>query len=199
MSPVVQLLIVVASVFGVNLIPAFAPPTWALLIYFRIAFGLPVAVLAVAGAFAALPGRILLALGFRALGSHLPAKSRERAQALGSLLSSRTSQLAVFVLFAVSPLPSNSLFEAAGLARLRLTPLAIAFLAGRLVTYTLYLFLASKVQSGLAAILAQGVTSWQAVVLGVAGIAGVFAVVGIDWPRVIDRFDRKRKPRAQTA
>ena len=198
MSPALQLLIVVASVFGVNLIPAFAPPTWALLIYFRIAFGLPIAVLAVAGAFAALTGRILLARGFRALGSHLPAKSRERAQALGSVLSSRTSRFAVFVIFAVSPLPSNSLFEAAGLARLRLAPLGIAFVAGRLVTNTLYLLLASKVQSGLAAIFARGVTSWQAVVLGVAGIAGVFAVVGVDWPRVIARFERKRKPRPQT-
>ena len=34
-------LLVVATIFGVNLLPAFGPPTWAVLLFFRLDSDLP--------------------------------------------------------------------------------------------------------------------------------------------------------------
>lgn len=34
-------LLVVATIFGVNLLPAFGPPTWAVLVFFRLNSDLP--------------------------------------------------------------------------------------------------------------------------------------------------------------
>jgi hypothetical protein len=36
---IVELVIVAAVVFGINLLPAFGPPTWAVLVYFRFRYG----------------------------------------------------------------------------------------------------------------------------------------------------------------
>jgi hypothetical protein len=56
-----HLLIVVGIVFGINLLPAFGPPTWAVLVYFRFRHGdIPVPVLIICGALAAAAGRVLL-------------------------------------------------------------------------------------------------------------------------------------------
>jgi membrane protein YqaA with SNARE-associated domain len=187
-----ELLIVAAVVFGVNIIPVFAPPTWAVLVYFQIAFGLPIVGLAVVGAVAALLGRLVLTYAFRRLGGHLPRKQRSNAIALGQTLSGRTGHAALFFIFAFSPLPSNALFEAAGLARLRLLPVAAGFLIGRLVSYTFFLLIASRIQDSLGAILERGFTSWQAIVLGLAGIAGVVAVILVDWRRVLTHFSKTK-------
>ena len=49
-------------------------------------------------------------------------------------------------LFALSPLPSAQLFEAAGLLRVRLLPFTAAFFAGRLVSYFIYTSTAAKIR-----------------------------------------------------
>jgi membrane protein YqaA with SNARE-associated domain len=186
-SPWLELAIVVALVLGINLIPAFGPPTWAVLVYFRVTDRLPIAALVLCGAAAAALGRFLLALLFRHLGSRLPERRRQSLDALGVTISgSRGGLLASLVFFAVSPVPSNTLFEAVGLARARLGPVVAAFCAGRVVSYSLYLTAASTVERQVRDVLEEGVTSPQAIALGVAGLAGLAAVVLIDWVRVID-------------
>jgi hypothetical protein len=51
---------------------------------------------------------------------------------------SRGGLIASFALFAVAPLPSAQLFEAVGLARVRLGGLFAAFFVGRLASYSIY-------------------------------------------------------------
>lgn len=41
MSDLAQLLVALAVVFAVNLLPAFGPPTWAVLVFFSLDFDLP--------------------------------------------------------------------------------------------------------------------------------------------------------------
>jgi hypothetical protein len=72
-----RLLIVAGVVALVNLLPAFAPPTWAVLVYFRIAYGFPIAVMVVVGTLSAAAGRYGLARAVRTFGSRLPPKRRE--------------------------------------------------------------------------------------------------------------------------
>jgi hypothetical protein len=186
-SPWLELVIVVALVLGINLVPAFGPPTWAVLVYFRVADRLPIVALVLCGAAAAAMGRLLLALLFRHLGSRLPERRRQSLDALGATISgSRGGLIASLVFFAVSPLPSNTLFEAVGLARARLGPVVAAFCAGRVVSYTLYLTAASTVERQVRDVLEEGLTSPRAIALGVVGLVCLAAVVLIDWVRVID-------------
>jgi membrane protein YqaA with SNARE-associated domain len=184
---VAEYLEVAAIVLGLNLLPAFAPPTWTVLVYFRVSNGLAIAPLVVVGAVMAAAGRYVLAIVFRRLGSRLPPRRRENLEALGTAVSRSRGLLASLVFFAVSPIPSNSLFEAAGLARVRLAPLIAAFCAGRLVSYTLYLVAATKVEGKIRDVIAQGLISPRAIVLGVVGVAGLLAVVLVNWVDIIDR------------
>jgi hypothetical protein len=47
---VAEYLVVAAIVFGLNLLPAFAPPTWTVLVYFRVSNRLAIAPLVLVGA-----------------------------------------------------------------------------------------------------------------------------------------------------
>ncbi len=184
-----HLLLVVAVVFGVNLMPAFGPPTWALLVFFRFRYPeIPAPALIVAGAVAAASGRLLLALAFRAFGTKLPAKRQESLQVLGHTIGeSRGGLLASFALFAVAPLPSAQMFEAAGLARIRLGHLLAAFFLGRLVSYSIYVSTASAAHQKLSRLFSKGLFSPQAITTELIGVALVIAMVVIDWPSVIDK------------
>ena len=187
---VLHLLLAVAVVFGINLLPALGPPTWAVLVFFRFRYPeVPAPALIVAGAVAAALGRLLLALVFRGFGTKLPAKRKESLQVLGHAIGeSRTGLLASFALFAVAPLPSAQLFEAAGLARIRLGHLLAAFLLGRLVSYSIYLGGASAAHQSISRLFSKGLFSPQAITTELVGVALLFAIVLIDWPSVIDRL-----------
>jgi hypothetical protein len=183
------LLLAVAVVFGINLLPALGPPTWAVLVFFRFRYPeVPAPALIVAGAVAAASGRLLLALAFRGFGTKLPAKRQESLQVLGHAIGeSRTGLLASFALFAVAPLPSAQLFEAAGLARIRLGHLLAAFFLGRLVSYSIYVGGASAAQQSLSRLFSKGLFSPQAIATELVGVALLIAIVLVDWPSVIDK------------
>jgi hypothetical protein len=184
-----HLLLAVAVVFGVNLLPAFGPPTWAVLVFFRFRYPeIPPAGLIVGGALAASAGRVLLALAFRAFGTKLPPKRRDSLQVLGHELGEhRAGLLASFALFATAPLPSAQMFEAAGLARIRLRPLLVAFFLGRLVSYSLYVGAASAAHDSLSRLFDKGLFSPEAIITQLIGIAVLIAIVFTDWPSVIDK------------
>jgi hypothetical protein len=186
---VLQLLLVVAVVFGINLLPALGPPTWAVLVFFRFRYPeVPAPALIVAGAGAAASGRFLLALAFRRFGARLPAKRQESLQVLGHAIGeSRAGLVASFALFAVAPLPSAQLFEAAGLAGTRLGHLLAAFFVGRLVSYSIYVGGASVGHQSLSRLFGRGLLSPEAIATELIGVALLLAVVLIDWPSVIDR------------
>lgn len=56
-----------AVVLGVNLLPAFGPPTWAVAVFYRLTGHLAVVPLVLIGAVRAAAGRLLLAVAFRRL------------------------------------------------------------------------------------------------------------------------------------
>jgi uncharacterized membrane protein YdjX (TVP38/TMEM64 family) len=145
-------------------------------------------VLIVGGALAAAPGRFVLALAFRAFGTRLPRKRQESLQVLGHAIGeSRAGLLASFALLAVAPLPSAQMFEAAGLARIRLTYLLAAFFVGRLVSYSIYVGAASAAHQSLSRLFTKGLFSPQAIAIEVMGVVLLIAIVLIDWPSVVDK------------
>ena len=142
-------------VFAINLLPAFGPPTWSVLVYARLRWHLDPVALVVVGAAAASLGRYVLASAARALRGHFSLRYRNNLAALAERLRAKRAGLwSLAVLFVISPLPSAQLFGAAGLLDLRLGVLAGAFFAGRLVTYSLYVATAVVVDRQLGSVLA---------------------------------------------
>ena len=82
-------LILFAIVLGVNLLPAFGPPTWTIIVAYGLNSHMPLAALVVIGAAAAALGRFSLAHAFRALRTHIPAKTVRNLSAAGQALESR--------------------------------------------------------------------------------------------------------------
>jgi hypothetical protein len=139
MDPLFILFLVVLLL---NMIPAFAPPTW--MVFSYLGFRYPEHAgwtLALVGAIAATLGRSLLAKMSRAiLRNHwLSESARANVDTIKSELLRRPKfTFGAFLFYAVTPLPSNYLFIAYGLTTMHLFRIAIPFLLGRFVSYTVW-------------------------------------------------------------
>lgn len=183
--------IAVAVIFGVNLLPAFGPPTWAVLVFFKVRYGLDTVPLVLLGGLAAASGRFVLASGAARFHERLSPERRASLKAAANAIGAgRTRGAAVLGLFALSPLPSAQLFLAAGLLQLRLVPLTLAFFAGRLVSYTLYVTAASAASEQVSELIGKSLGSPLAIALQVAMLAALVALTRVDWRRVLARRAR---------
>lgn len=173
-------------VLAFNLMPAFAPPTWTVLVLFSLNTDLnPFLIVAVGAVFAGV-GRYLLARATRLLRNRINAKALANLESAEKVLTQNTSRKFLTLgLFVLSPLPSAQLFEAAGLMGVRLIPLTLAFFSGRIVTYNFYVFGATELKSrGIGDLITKEFTSIWAILFQLAMIAGVFLLTKIHWGRL---------------
>ena len=192
-------------IFGLNLIPAFAPPTWMALALVGFEFpGTGAVHLAVLGAVAATLGRLTLARLSHWLVRErlLSAAHRANIDVIKERLEKRTAlTVGLFLFYAFSPLPSNFLFIAYGLTGLPLPRVALPFFVGRLASYTFF------IEGGAAAgrqlhidSLASGLYAgaWfigtQVIIL-----AALYAFTRIDWTALFDRHRLVWMPKAGRA
>ncbi len=130
-------------IFGLNLIPAFAPPTWIALGF--VGFQFPQTnplLLALIGAAAATMGRVALAkLSHWILRERLLSEiHRKNIDVIKGRLEKRTAlTFGLFLFYAFSPLPSNFLFIAYGLTGLPITRVMLPFFIGRIISYTFFI------------------------------------------------------------
>ena len=171
------------TVVGINLLPAFAPPTWSVIVLFKFNNNLNTALLIVVGAIGATLGRTLLAMGTRKLARFIPIDTRENLTMGGAYLESKMHlKWLWFLLFVISPLPSAQLFEAAGLLSLNLKRIAIAFFSGRLITYSIYGFGAEALKrSSWGEIISSNIKSPWGIALQIVLLVGVYLLTKIDW------------------
>ena len=178
----------IAVVFGVNLLPAFGPPTWAVLVYFRLAHDLAAVPLILGGAVAAALGRLVLATATRRLRHRMsPERRASLEHAEEALAGTRGRAFAGLGLFALSPVPSAQLFVAAGMLTVPLVPLTAAFFAGRIVSYTIYVTAASAAASSLGGVFHKAIASPLGIALQLAMLALLVALYRIDWGRIVER------------
>ena len=183
MSGPAQFALALAVIFAVNLLPAFGPPTWAVLVFFSLDFDLPAVPLVLGGALAAAAGRFVLASGARKLRPRLAAARLERLdRAQAALAADRRRTVAGLGLFALSPVPSGQLFVAAGLMTVPLLPLTAAFFAGRLVSYSIYLGAASLAAKSLGDVVVDALTSPLGMALQVAMLVALAVLLGFVKP-----------------
>jgi membrane protein DedA with SNARE-associated domain len=126
-------------VYLLNIIPAFAPPTW--MVFSYLGFTSPnhnTILFAVVGAIAATLGRVTLAkLSKIIIRKRLMTRaSRENIDGIKSRLERRPKLTAgIFLFYAFTPFPSNYLFIAYGMTGMKLPLVAIPFFLGRTVSY----------------------------------------------------------------
>ncbi len=188
MGPVDDYLVVALAVLGVNLLPAFGPPTWAILVLFNLHGDYATPALVVVGALAAAAGRLALAFGTRALRRYLPRAYRANLEAAAEALTRRRGRaVAGLALFAVSPVPSAQLFEAAGLLHTaRLVPLTAAFFAGRIVSYSIYVGGSTALKdTDTGDVLLSSLTSPWGIALQVAMLVVLVLLARVDWGRLL--------------
>jgi len=129
-------------VFALNVLPAFAPPTWMVISFVgvRHADDGNVWLVALVAAVAATAGRVVLARFARRIvaARWFSARMRDNLAHVAKAIERRkTASVLGFLLFAFSPLPSNVLFLAYGMTRAPLLLLVAPFFIGRFVSYTL--------------------------------------------------------------
>ena len=186
-----QYLVIFLVVFGINVIPAFAPPTWTVLVYFSLANHVPALAIIAIGVIAAALGRLILATYFRRYRNRLPSTyTQNMHNASTHLTRSKGHTVALLTLFLLSPLSSAQLFEAAGIMpKLALRPLVLAFAAGRLVSYSTYVLGAkSLATTSLGDVIIRNITSPTAIALQVLMIVGLVLLGTIKWKPYQENF-----------
>lgn len=184
-----SLIYLMLTVLAFNLAPAFAPPTWTVLVFFSLNSQLPPWLIVIAGALCAGIGRYNLARLTGLLRYRIKGKALLNLKSAQKVLEEKSSRKAALIaLFVVSPLPSAQLFEAAGLIGTRLLPLTIAFFSGRIVTYSLYVTGATQLKArGIGELITEQFTSIWAIVFQLAMISAVLLITRFDWSHLLNR------------
>ncbi|HZQ38462.1 MAG TPA: hypothetical protein VFD32_21225 [Dehalococcoidia bacterium] len=174
----------------VNVVPAFMPPTWSVLAIFHVTAHPPLLLLTLGGAVVSAIGRAGLTLLCRRFRGRLPERDRRNADALSDFLNRHRRWRDVIVFgYCLGPFPSNPLFIAAGVGRMSLLPIAVAFFLSRAISYTFWVWTAGAVSQNLGSLFLHELTSWQAIVLQVAALASVVVLLRLPWARWLGLAD----------
>jgi len=174
-------------VYVVNVIPAFAPPTW--MILSLVGLNYPeanVPVLAIVGASAATLGRVTLSKLSRAIirGKLLSEGMRRNVDVIKDQLEHRRlAAVSSFFVYALSPFPSNYLFIAYGLTALNLWLVTIPFFVGRFLSYNFLVFSAATAHHHLELESSEAESYFGVyfVATQIFLLAAVYAFAKIDW------------------
>ena len=188
-----ELAIYVVIIFTLNVIPAFAPPTWMALSWIGFEhphynpFGI-----ALFGAVAATAGRMALAKLSRTIirQRFMSEASRANIEVIREAIDGHRALTAgTFLFFAFSPFASNFLFIAYGLTSAPIRLVAIPFFLGRFVSYSFFVFAGSEVSQRLAL---NGTEAKN--YFGIYFVAAQFLLIGvlylftrIDWKYAVTR------------
>lgn len=188
-------LLALLTIIALNTIPAFAPPTWMLLVFLLINYDLNPLALVIIGVLSATTGRAILAWYFRKFSHLVPIKFATNMEYAGRYIESRPDRrYAVLALFLISPISSAQLFEAAGMMKtIKLKPLLAAFALGRTFSYSTYVTGAvALAATSFGEVLIAEIRSPLAIGIQFAMIAGFVALGLIDWKSKLHRHHIRR-------
>lgn len=180
----INYLLVFLVIAAANSLPAFAPPTWMLLVYFELKFELHPLGLIATGALAATTGRAALAYGMRRITHRLPAGYVANMESAGRYFT-RNKPLAygTVATFFFSPLSSAQLFAAAGIMRnISLKPLLLMFFVSKVISYSIYVVGTHTLKTtDFGQLVIEQMTSLWGIVVQILLVLGVIAIGLKDW------------------
>ncbi len=170
----------------VDIVPLPLPPAFTVMIFLQITFDLNIWWVIGIGVLGSIAGRYILALYIPNLAHKIfnPAKN-EDVHFLGQKLKSKKGRgRAMILIYSLMPLPTTPLFIAGGMARL--SPLFILppFVIGKLISDSIAVFM-GKYATENTEDLMKGLISWQSITGLIIGLALLFAVVFIDWMKLL--------------
>ncbi|MBI4692570.1 MAG: hypothetical protein HY749_00935 [Gammaproteobacteria bacterium] len=187
------LLILFVGVYALNIVPAFAPPTWMAMSW--LGFNRPhlePLLIAVVAAVAATLGRLTLAVFAKTLVRNrlIGARTRENLDVVREAIEARPKfTVGAVLLYAFTPFPSNYLFIAYGLTALPLPVIAVPFFLGRLVSYTAWAT-AARTAARYLGPESDGAGTWFSgyfVVTQLVFLFLLYAFVKIDWRELLGK------------
>ena len=181
-------LFVFAFVVALNIIPFFMPATWTVLALIAASYHINFFYLAIIGAVAATIGRLILAEFSRVIirSRFLTTKMRENIDSLREvLLHHKGLSITAFLAYAFGPLPSNYIFISYGLTTLPMGYLAAPFFIGRLVSYSFWAYLGTRI-----ALAIQHHTFFGPyfIITQLLSIGAVYWFTKVDWKKVTSRL-----------
>ncbi|HEY6946238.1 MAG TPA: hypothetical protein VI431_13955 [Candidatus Acidoferrum sp.] len=198
-----KILLLFLLVFLLNVIPAFAPPTWMVFSFlgFRFHDHMGVA-LAFVGALAATLGRFTLAKGSNVIVRRrfLGDEARQNVDVIREKLSQRKRlTFSIFLFYAFTPLPSNYLFIAYGLTAMELKLITIPFFIGRWVSYSFWTLTASSIARRITLENTEALSYFSVyfVTTQVLLLALVYVFTRIDWKHLVGKRKLKWIPRSR--
>src|SRR5438874_580229 len=178
-----------ALAFAINLVPAFMPSTWMVMAFFYIKFGLPLLVLTIGGAIASALGRILLAKASTLFKRRFMRSRESDLDELGEFLNEHRTYVgpAVFA-YSLTPLPTNNLFIAAGMAEVNMVAVVAGFIAARVIANTFWVWTTHRAFSSLKDVFEAGLTGPWGIGLEVAGLLSVVLLFKLPWAKWLRRM-----------
>jgi membrane protein DedA with SNARE-associated domain len=180
-------LFLLGLVIFVNCLPAFAPPTWTLLVFFLTAYDLNLAAIVLCGVLGATIGRYILSHYSLWLSDKIFNKRKhENLNYLGNRISGTPIHtfLVVF-LYSLTPLSTTALFVAVGVAKVSLKIAIPAFSLGRLISYSV-LAVSTKAIAVNIGDLTNGIFTWESVVSSLAGLTVLLLFIFVDWQELFE-------------
>lgn len=177
-------------VLGLNIIPAFMPPTWTVLAFFVTKYHLLLIPVVIIGASCATLGRIILAsISRKYFRRFLSADSQENYASIGAYLN-RHSKITIplVLVYAFLPIPSNDVFIAAGLAKVRIKLLAGSFFVGRLISYTFWVSITQRFSDNLSDIFSRHYAKTGSIILEIVGLLLIYLIGKIAWKKILKKI-----------
>jgi hypothetical protein len=181
-------------IFVINLVPAFMPSSWMVMAFFYIQFDLPLLILTLGGAIVSGLGRLVLAKGSAWVKRRFmrPGEQNDLDE-LGAFLDERRHYLApTTFLYALTPLPTNSLFVAAGLAEVSLLWVLAGFWSARMIADTLFVWTSDRVFDDIGDVVGGPYGGWPGVFLQIVGVISIVVLYRLPWARWLRRTLRPR-------
>lgn len=180
-------ILLASIVLGINVIPAFMPPTWTVLAFFVFKYNLMIIPTVIIGATFATAGRLILASGARFVAKYLPRGSRENYESVGRYLNSNKKiTIPLVITYAFLPIPSNDVFIAAGLAKVDLKLLAASFFVGRLISYTFWVSITHRFfADNLTDIFSRHYAKAGSILIEVLGLILLYFLGKIGWKKIL--------------
>jgi hypothetical protein len=186
-------LIVFLTVVGINLVPLFMPPTWLVLALFYVNFPSSIIVLALLGASASTIGRFGLTYVGTFFRRFMGTKEQKNMDYLGvGIRTHPVKSFFITLVYALSPLPSNVYFITLGLSRVRAIPIFLGFFFGRLISYSVLLFVSREIFRHLARMFTE---TWiQVAIIDVVGVIFMIIFISMDWHALMTKGKLKFMP-----
>lgn len=192
MNGYIEYIILAVFVLGINVVPAFMPPTWTILVFFFLTYHLlPVPVVIIGAVFATLGRIALYFLSKYQIVKILPEKSKKNMEFLGKYFyENKKITVPALLIYAFMPVPSNQAYIAAGLAKVHIKIVATLFFCGRLISYSSWILTAHLANSTLSDVFKSYFSKGNVIILELLGFGIIYLISTINWARILKRRNK---------